>query len=318
MLPTSDTISLAPSRTISPPAARTVPAARLAAAWAVLLGGLIGYWFVRPLFDSALAWTEGTAAVLFASSKLATLLCMPGAERHRLGWGRFVAYLFWPGMQPRLFLPERKPADAQPAPTVAGMLRNAVVAALFLWVVPGLMPVDWPALLRVLSGLVGYTLLLMFALFDAWALLYRACGVGVEKLWHNPAASTSLADFWGQRWNRIFCGMLREVLFFPLARRLGAAAALFAVFLYSGLMHENFSVAARSGYGLPLLYFAIQGVGTWLESRSALRRAFQRQAWLGRLWTTAFVLGPCLLLFHEGFLREYVVPKLVSLGVPGL
>ena len=57
---------------------------------------------------------------------------------------------------------------------------------------------------------------------------------------------------------------------------------------------------------------------TWLESRSALRRAFQRRLWLGRLWTTAFVLGPCLLLLHEGFLQEYVAPKLVSLGVPGL
>jgi hypothetical protein len=311
MHPTSDTIAL-------PPLRRTVQAARLATAWAVMLGGLVGYWFVRPLFSSALAWTEGTAAALFASSKLATLLCMPPAERQRLGWGRFAAYLFWPGMQPRLFLPECKPADAQPAPTAAGALLNAAVAALFLWVVPGLMPGDWPALLRIASGLAGYAFLVLFALFDAWALVYRACGIGVEKLWRNPAASTSLADFRGRRWNRIFSGMLREVLFFPLARRLGAAAALFAVFLYSGLMHENFSVAARSGYGLPLLYFAIQGAGTWLEGRSALRRAFRRRPWLGRLWTAASVLGPCLLLFHEGFLRGYVAPKLVCLGVPGL
>jgi alginate O-acetyltransferase complex protein AlgI len=283
-----------------------------------MLGGLVGYWCVRPLFASVLAWTEGTAAVLFASSKFATLLCLPPAERRRLGWDRFVAYLFWPGMQPRHFLPERRPADARPAPTVAGMLLNATAAALLLWVIPGLMPGDWPLSLRVASGLAGYAFLLLFALLDAWALVYRACGIGVEKLWHNPAASTSLADFWGQRWNRIFSGMLREVLFLPLARRVGAAAALVAVFLYSGLMHENFSVAARSGYGLPLLYFAIQGAGTWLESRSVLRRAFRRRPWLGRLWTAAVVLGPCLLLFHEDFRREYGVPKLVSLGVPGL
>jgi alginate O-acetyltransferase complex protein AlgI len=311
MNPTSDTISL-------PPLRRTVPAARLATAWAVMLGCLVGYWLVRPLFSSTLAWTEGTAFVLFASSKLATLLCMPAAERRRLGWGRFAAYLFWPGMQPRHFLPERRPADARPAPTVAGMLLNAAAAALFLWVVPGLLPRDWPVSLRIASGLVGYAYLLLFALFDAWALVYRACGVGVEKLWHNPAASASLADFWGRRWNRIFSGMLREVLFLPLARRFGATAALFAVFLFSGLLHENFSVAAGSGYGLPLLYFAIQGAGTWLESRSALRSVFQRRPWLGRLWTMVVVLGPCPLLIHDGFLREYVAAKLVSLGVPGL
>jgi hypothetical protein len=112
--------------------------------------------------------------------------------------------------------------------------------------------------------------------------------------------------------------MLREVLFLPPARRIGAAAALFAVFLYSGLMHENFSVAARSGYGLPLLYFAIQGIGTFLESRSAVRRALKKRPWLGRLWTAAVVLGPCWLLFHESFLREYGTVKLASLGVPGL
>src|SRR5262249_10368576 len=135
MHPTSHTISL-------PPLPRTVQAVRLAAAWAVMLGGLVGYWFVRPLFSSALAWTEGTAVVLFASSKLATLLWMPRAERRRLSWGRFAAYLFWPGMQPRHFLPERRPADARPAPTVAGMLLNAATAALLLWVVPGLMPGD--------------------------------------------------------------------------------------------------------------------------------------------------------------------------------
>src|SRR5262249_4312065 len=137
-------------------------------------------------------------------------------------------------------------------------------------------------------------------------------------LWHNPVAATSLADFWGRRWNRIFSGMLREVLFLPLARRIGAVAALFAVFLYSGLMHENFSVAAHSGYGQPLLYFVIQGAGTWRESCRVVRRAFRGWPWLGRLWTAAVVLGPCLLLFHDGFLREYGAPKLVSLGVPGL
>jgi hypothetical protein len=220
-------------------------------------------------------------------------------------------------MQPRHFLPERRLADAETVPTVRGMLVNACVGAVLLWVVPALMPDDWPASLRLASAGIGYAFLLLFAGFDAWALAYRACGVGVEKLWHNPAAATSLADFWGRRWNRIFSGMARETLFVPLSRRVGAGVALFAVFVYSGLLHENFSVAARSGYGLPLLYFLIQGVGTWLESRGAFRRAFRGRAWLGRLWTAGVVLGPCLLLFHEGFRDGYLVDKFVNLGVPG-
>jgi hypothetical protein len=297
---------------------RTVPTPRLLLAWAVMLGGMGAYWAVRPLFDGAIWWAEGSTFVLFVTSKIATLLCMAPDDRRRLSWGRFVAYLLWPGMQPRHFLPERTPADARPAPTVAGMLLNAAAAAVFLWVVPWLMPPDWPVSLRVASGMIGYFLLVLFAVFDGLALLYRACGIGVEKLWHCPIASTSLMDFWGQRWNRIFSGMLREVLFLPLARRLGPTLALFAVFLYSGLLHESLSVAAMGGFGLPFLYFLIQGAATWLESRRGFRRVLLRRPWLGWLWTAAVVLGPVALLFHEDFRREYSVPRLASFGVPGM
>jgi len=243
---------------------------------------------------------------------------MPPDNRRRLSWGRFLAYLCWPGMQPGHFLPERTPTNSQLAPTVPGMLLNAVAAIVFLWIIPSLMPADWPQALRVLSADIGVVFLILFALFDAWALLFRACGLGVEKLWHCPLAATSLMDFWGQRWNRIFSGMLREVLFLPLARRLGSAVALFAVFLYSGLLHEGFSVGALSGFGLPMLYFVIQGLGTLLESRRAFRRLLHRRPWLGRLWTAAVVLGPVLLLLHEGYREQVLVPTLAGLGVPGL
>jgi alginate O-acetyltransferase complex protein AlgI len=319
MTETSDPIiSAAPNKTTAAPAPqRTVPTSRLLVAWAVLLGGLVGFWFVRP-YLGALAWAEGCLGVLFVTSKFATLLCMPPGERRRLSWGRHLAYLLWPGMQPRHFLPERKPADARPTPTVAGLLLNGVAAVGFLWVIPALVPPDWPVALRLAAGMVGFVFLVMFVTLDAWALGYRACGVGVEKLWHCPVAATSLTDFWGQRWNRVFSGMVREVLFLPLARRIGPGLALFAVFLYSGVMHENFSVVGRSGYGLPFLYFVIQGTGTWLESRRGFRRRLQRWPWLGRLWTTAVVLGPCCLLWPEGYRSAYLVPKLISLGVPGL
>jgi alginate O-acetyltransferase complex protein AlgI len=295
----------------------TVPTSRLLLAWAVLLGGLFGFWFCRP-WMRPIEWVNLTLGVLWATSKFATLVCMPPDQRRRLGWCRFTAYLFWPGMQPSHFLPERTPAGSRPAPSVPGMLLNAVAACVFLWALPGLMPSDWPQSVRVVSGQIGYAFLFLFAFLDAWALLYRACGIGVEKLWHCPIASTSLADFWGRRWNRIFSGMLREVLFFPLARRLGAGLALFAVFLYSGLLHENFSVAARSGYGLPLVYFAIQGLAMWSESRRAFRSLLQRRPWLGRLWTAAVVLGPVPLLFPAGFCEQVMVPTLADLGVPGL
>jgi alginate O-acetyltransferase complex protein AlgI len=277
---------------------------------------MVGFWCVR-LWFTAVAWGNATAGVLWVTSKFATLVCMPPHDRRRLSWGRLAAYLLWPGMQPSHFLPERTPADARPAPTILGTLLNTAAAVAFLWVLPALLPADWPRALRLISGLIGYVFLLLFAAFDAWTLAYRACGVGVEKLWHCPLAATSLTDFWGQRWNRIFSGMFREVLFMPLARRVGPGLALFAVFLYSGLLHENFSVDALSGYGLPTLYFVIQGLATWLESRRAFRRALRRRPLLGRLWTAAVVLGPAALLMHEGYRSQFITPTLAGLGVPG-
>jgi alginate O-acetyltransferase complex protein AlgI len=316
---TCDTLPAAAPKTTpaAPPRQHTVRTGRLLAAWAVVLGGTVGFWFLRPWF-TAVGWANATAGVLWTISKVATLVCMPPADRRRLSWGRFTAYLFWPGMQPGHFLPERTPAEVRPAPTVRGVLLNAAAAAAFLWVLPELMPADSPQTLRVVSGVIGFAFLLMFVVFDVWALVYRACGVGVEKLWHCPLAATSLTDFWGQRWNRIFSGMFREVVFLPLARRAGPGLALFAVFLYSGLLHENFSVAARSGYGLPFLYFVIQEFATWLEGRRAFRQALRRRPLLGRLWTAAVVVGPAALLLHEGYRDQCLAPTLADLGVPGL
>ena len=113
-------------------------------------------------------------------------------------------------------------------------------------------------------------------------------------------------------------GLLREVIFFPLARRAGARVALFAVFLYSGLYHEIFSVLARSGYGEPTLYFLVQYLGVAAENTRPARRLRQGHPWLGRAWTWAVVILPVGLFLHPALVDRVLVPMLVSAGVPGL
>ena len=107
---------------------RTVPIPRLVLAWSVLLAGLFGFWAARSLFDT-MAWANAQPLVLFTTSKFATLVCMPPDDRRRLGWDRFLAFLCWPGMQPRHFLPERTLADVQVKPTIAGVVTNVLVVA---------------------------------------------------------------------------------------------------------------------------------------------------------------------------------------------
>ncbi len=295
---------------------RTLSTARLLAVWSVLLGGLVGFWLLRPYFD-ARTWNNGQFLVLFATSKLATWLALSSAERRALPWRRLVAYLVWPGMQPRLFLPDRWPSAADIVPTLRGTALNLLAGVACFWLLPALLPEQTPRWIRVWLGLIGFGFLFLFVLMDAWVHFYRRLGIAVEKLWVNPLAATSLLDFWGRRWNRIYSGMLREVLFLPLARRVGVLGALFAVYLYGGLLHENLSVAASSGYGGPLLYFFLQFVGVSLESTRFARRLLQGRPVAGWLWTVVTVVGPAPLLLHAGYIDRVFVPSLVETGRAG-
>ena len=81
------------------------------------------------------------------------------------------------------------------------------------------------------------------------------------------------------------------------------------------MLHEvAISVPVKAGFGLPLLYFAIQAVLALMES--ALERAgppVGRKPWIGRAWTAAALLAPLPLLFHPPFLRGVIWPLV---GVP--
>ena len=296
---------------------RPVPTRRFVLAWAVMIGGLVGFWCCRPWLGTA-AFDYGQLAVLLGTWKVASLLCLPPGAWRRLTSLRLLAYCLWPGMQPRQFLAGARPPAGSPVPTVRGFLLNALAGAALLWLAPRLMPAATPRAVRFWVALVGFCFLFLVARLDFWTLIFRAMGFAVEKLWDCPLAATSLGDFWGRRWNRIVSGLLREVVFAPVARLAGARAALLAVFLYSGMYHEMVSVLARSGYGGPTLYFLVQYLGVAAESSRPGRLILQGRPRLGRAWTLAVVALPVGLLLHRGFVEGYLVPMLAEAGVPGL
>src|SRR6185369_1270504 len=115
-------------------------------------------------------------------------------------------------------------------------------------------------------------LLLHFGLFHLLSLLWRAYGINAKPIMQSPAKATSLAKFWGGKWNSAFSDLMEVYLFKPLVSQIGINGALFAVFIFSGAVHELvISLPAKGGYGLPTLYFVIQGLGLLLE-RSRLGR----------------------------------------------
>ena len=223
-------------------------------------------------------------AAVYAAFKAATLV--------RLAPGRALGYLaFWPGMDPRPFA--RSSAPAGPGLAAWGLAKMALGAGLLL-LDAGIPAVDVPRVF------LGAGLLVHFGLCDVLAGLWRIRGVPVERLFVNPAASRTLGEFWGRRWNLAFSAVARERVFRPVARRWGSGAGVVATFAFSGLLHELLlSVPAGGGYGLPLLYFMLQGTLVLAERKRGLR---------GRPWTLFWVLAPLPLLFHPWFVRAIVGP----------
>lgn len=125
--------------------------------------------------------------------------------------------------------------------------------------------------------------------------VYRAVGIDVPAVQRNPIASRSLAEFWGQRWNRVVGGWLREFVFEPLARRRHPRLGLAAAFAASGAMHSWLIIGLGIGAALQMgAYFVVQGAALFLEARLGVRRAPPA---MGRLWTIVVLVAPLPLLF---------------------
>jgi alginate O-acetyltransferase complex protein AlgI len=209
------------------------------------------------------------------------VLCKALMFRPSLGY-----LLLWPGMDPAPF-GERRTSDGLRL-AAWGLAKMAVGMALLAWAP------------HPLVVLVGIGLLVHFGLCDVLCGLWRRAGVPVERLFVNPAASRTLGEFWGRRWNLAFHAVAKRWVFLPVARRWGTSAALAATFLASGLIHDLLlSVPAGGGYGFPTLYFTIQGLGVWLE---------RRYGWVSRIWALGVVILPAPLLFHPPFIEALIRP----------
>jgi hypothetical protein len=225
------------------------------------------------------------------------------------GVGRSFAYLLaWPGMDAETFLDaDKRPVQpsAQQWGWAAG--KTALGVAL-LWAVARRVP-EQDELLRGWIGLVGLIFLLHFGSFHLIALFWQAVGIAAEPIMSKPILSKTLSEFWGKRWNLGFRQLAHDLIFRPLHRRTGVAAAGLLVFIASGLIHDLvISLPARGGYGLPTGYFIVQGLGVTLE-RSRLGRQLGLQkgpiAWIFLVIVTA---SPAFWLFHPPFVLRVIIP----------
>ena len=186
--------------------------------------------------------------------------------------------------------------------------RSLDLRVLVVILVNGLLLAGAVAALIGLGGLSGFPRLVAWVLSTAVLALasfevisglvhiaYRAWGVDVPTLQRNPVMSRSLAEFWGQRWNRVVSGWLREFMFEPLARKRRPRLGLAAAFGASAAIHAWLILALGAGAAAMMAaYFLLQGAALFAEARIGLRRA---PPLLGRLWTVGALLVPLPLLF---------------------
>jgi predicted DCC family thiol-disulfide oxidoreductase YuxK len=229
--------------------------------------------------------------------------------------GRVAAYLLaWPGMDAGDFL------DAQEIPTKPRMAEWLFATAktstgvVLLWLIARLL-LPWHPIFAGWTGMTGVVFILHFGLFHLLSLFWRRTGITATPLMQNPLLATSLTEFWGRRWNTAFNELAFQFTFRPLRRITRPATATLLVFGLSGLIHELvISLPADGGYGLPTLYFLIQGIGTIVE-----RSRFGRAIGLGRgprgwFFTLCVTVAPVFWLFHPLFTKNVILPMLKAIG----
>jgi hypothetical protein len=283
---------------------------RLLGGWMV---GAASCSFVMTLRDGFTPWLFMWLLVtaILLSCKLLTWLNLQDPAHLRTG--RLLGYFFlWPGMRPQPFLTEKASLASERQNLWAAGLVN-LFTGLVLFGLALFSGAPWWAAAWI--GMASFSFLVHFGAFDLLAVAWRRAGVPVEELFVCPIAARSLADFWGNRWNRAFSAFARDLLFRPVVRTVGPAWATLFVFVFSGLVHELvISVPAGGGYGGPMLYFLIQGILVLLESSRVFRERLRRHPMSARLWTAVAVLAPVPLLFHRPFLHNVVLPFLAAIG----
>lgn len=157
--------------------------------------------------------------------------------------------------------------------------------------------------------LIGLCFWIYFGIFHLMSCLYRSFGIDAPHLMRSPFRSTSLGEIWSHRWNTSYSLLFHQYLYKPLRSKFSPNFSTLGAFMLSGIAHEAFvSWPVGAGYGLPTLYFMIQGLGVIAERNTFLTKVFEKFPLLNIIYTYSVALLPIGLLFHAPFLEGALYP----------
>lgn len=260
---------------------------------------------------SGCAKMYGIAGLVFLLAKAHTLSDFI-SRRGSLGLKSNALWLVaWPGLDADAFFKKTdSPVTTTTVEWCFAVLRtvggSVLIYSAVFWTSADLIIRGWVAM-------VGMILVLHFGLLHLIALVWRNSDRPVVPIMDAPVRSTSLAEFWGRRWNLAFRDYSHRFVFRPAARRWNGSVATWCVFLFSGLIHElAISVPAGGGFGLPLGYFLLQGLGVSIERRLVRRGVITRGSVAGWCFTATFTIPAAYWLFHPPFVLNVIVPMIQS------
>lgn len=223
-------------------------------------------------------------------------------------WRSLAYLLVWPGMDAESFLDAKRHLPPPSRLQWFWAIFDTILGTMLLWVVARILPAGEP-LLRGWVGMLGLILLLHFGTFQIVGLMWQTFGVDAVPIMSAPLCSKSLSEFWGKRWNLGFRQLSHDLIFRPVHRSVGAGGAAFLVFVVSGLIHDFvISLPARAGYGLPTIYFMLQGAGVALERSALGQQLGLRDGARGWFFMAILTAGPAFWLFHPWFVLRVILP----------
>lgn len=254
-------------------------------------------------------------ATTFTCMKVIAVTCSYKDKVLTLTFKQWLAFAIgWAGMRAQPFETLGGPALPQAWLMIRFGISRIVAGALLILLARTVLHLPLNAgLIYVLVSsmlLIGFSLILHFGLLGISAGVWRLSGVHTYVLFNKPAMATSLTEFWSKRWNLAFSEMTSIAILRPLKNKTGQAVALMVAFLFSGLLHElALSVPVHSGYGLPMLYFIIQGALVLMEKAFTLNKVtFLKHRMWARVWLFFWLVVPMPLLFHAQFIKKILWP----------
>ncbi|CAM3673684.1 membrane bound O-acyl transferase family-domain-containing protein [Mucilaginibacter galii] len=287
---------------------------QLLLSWLLLLLGVGDVYFafaaVHPIIQML-----AIIATTFTGMKVIAVICEYKGKAPNLTMPQWLAFAVgWVGMRAKPFETLGGKPVPQAWPIIKFGVSRVIAGAAVVLLAHQVVGLPWNTGLTYtlvsIMLLVGFSLILHFGLLGISAGTWRLAGVNTYVLFRQPAKATSLAEFWGKRWNLAFSEMTSMAIFRPLKNKTGGTIALMLAFLFSGLLHElALSIPVHSGYGLPTLYFFIQGTAVLVEKALVLNKFTFVQHWFwARAWVFFWLILPMPLLFHEQFIKQIVWP----------